>query len=131
MFFNHSLYCIFLKILYHELKNSYLSLLSKCLTYSFIWGRFIHNGDDKMLASLLYPIKYLNEPFSSYESILLFFEYLLYQYQLNICVYEMHFCKYHIFWKSRYFLSFFIPYKDKKDKTFSDEFFALQYLVFF
>ena len=39
----------------------YLLLLSKYLTYAFIWRSFIHNGDGKALPLCLYPVKYLNE----------------------------------------------------------------------
>ena len=45
----------------------YLLLLSKYLTYPFIWGSFMHNGIGRALVSLIYPIKYLNKHFLSYK----------------------------------------------------------------
>ena len=42
----------------------YLWFFSKYLEYAFIWGSFMHNGDEKTLPSCLYPIKYLNESLS-------------------------------------------------------------------
>ena len=48
----------------------YLLLLSKYLTYTFIWGTFMHNSTGKASASFIYQIKHLNEPFLPYESCL-------------------------------------------------------------
>ena len=39
----------------------------KYLTYPFIWGSIMYNSIRKALASLIYPMKYLNEHFLPYD----------------------------------------------------------------
>ena len=51
----------------------YLLLTSKYLVYPFIWESFMHNGAEKILLILIYPIKYLNEPLLPYDWITLLF----------------------------------------------------------